>query len=39
MIQLAMAQKLEKIPTEMRAKIDDEIKVQLQELFSGSGRA
>ena len=38
MIQLAMAKKLESIPTEMRAKIDDEIKVQLQELFSGSGR-
>ena len=38
MIQLAMAEKLVKIPTDMRAKIDNEIKVQLQEFFSGSGR-
>lgn len=38
MIQLAMSKKLESIPVDVRSKVDDEIKVQLLELFSGSGR-
>src|SRR5215213_3002591 len=38
MIQLAISKKLESIPSEVRSKVDDEIKVQLLELFSGSGR-
>lgn len=38
MIQLAMSQKLESMSSDVRKKVDDEIKVQLLELFSGSGR-
>jgi len=38
MIQLAMSKKMELIPAEARAQINDEMKVQLQELITGSGR-
>lgn len=38
MIQLAMSKKLEAIPAEQRSQIDSEMKVQLQELITGSGR-